>query len=271
MAIVAVFDLEADAMDIVGAFLNANVNGNVYRYMPQGLEEEGKVHKLKKAFYGFRQSPKLWYDTLASALHGLGVSPNTEEQCLWLHKAKPVLIFFHVDDLQIIGSQNAIDKVKFSWQSALKSETLGLSPGSLESESYEAVKKEKFGFVKTRISRSLRSPLILKLTRRAMLTLLFHHHSHLLVLKEMPALKLSKAISVELALSYMQRSQPGTMSRTTVITKQRTVTTSTTEAELLSLSAGAGGLWLLPVSYNKLGMSGTIVRMHLVSPATTGK
>jgi hypothetical protein len=38
MAIVAVFDLEADAMDVVGAFLNANVNGNVYCYMLQGFE-----------------------------------------------------------------------------------------------------------------------------------------------------------------------------------------------------------------------------------------
>jgi hypothetical protein len=94
MAIVAVFELEADAMDVVGAFLNANVNDNVYCYMPQGFEEEGKVLKLKKALYGLRQSPKLWYDTLASALHGLGFSPNTEEQCLWLHKDKPVLIFF---------------------------------------------------------------------------------------------------------------------------------------------------------------------------------
>jgi hypothetical protein len=82
MAIVAVFGLEAGAMDVVGAFLNANVNGNVYCYMPQGFEEEGKVLKLKKALYGLRQSPKLWYDTLASALHELGFSPNTEEQCL---------------------------------------------------------------------------------------------------------------------------------------------------------------------------------------------
>jgi hypothetical protein len=66
------------AIDVVGAFLNANANDNVYFYMPQGFEE-GKVLKLKKALYRLRQSPKLWYNTLASALHGLGFSPNTEE------------------------------------------------------------------------------------------------------------------------------------------------------------------------------------------------
>jgi hypothetical protein len=108
MAIVAVIDLETDAMDVVGAFLNANVNANVYCYTPQGFEEEGKTLKLKKAVYGLRQSPKLWYDTLASALREIGFSPNTEEQCLWLHKDNSILIyFFHVDNLQIIGSRNA--------------------------------------------------------------------------------------------------------------------------------------------------------------------
>jgi hypothetical protein len=68
MAIVAVFDLEADAIVVVGAFLNANVNDNVYCSMPQGFEEEGKVLKFKKALYGLCQPPKLWYDTFANAL-----------------------------------------------------------------------------------------------------------------------------------------------------------------------------------------------------------
>jgi hypothetical protein len=114
MAIVAVLDLEADTMDVVRAFLNTNVNDNVYYPMRQCFEEEGKVLKLKKALYGLCQSPKLWYDTLASALHRIGVSPNTEEQCPSLTKDNPVLISFYVDDLQIIGSRNATDEKKYS-------------------------------------------------------------------------------------------------------------------------------------------------------------
>jgi hypothetical protein len=98
MVIIAVFDLEANAMDAIGAFLNANVNANMYCYIPQGFEEEGKVLKLKKALYGLRQSSKLWYDTLVSAPHGIGFSPNNGFGFTRITRFLFYFIF-HVDNL----------------------------------------------------------------------------------------------------------------------------------------------------------------------------
>ena len=49
-------------MDVVTAFLNANVVSNIYMEQPQGFEEKSKdggtlVCKLKKALYGIREAP----------------------------------------------------------------------------------------------------------------------------------------------------------------------------------------------------------------------
>ncbi|CAN0102501.1 unnamed protein product, partial [Heterosigma akashiwo] len=48
-------------------FLNSDIDGDVYVKQPPGFVDKDhphKVWKLKKALYGLRQSPRLWYNTL---------------------------------------------------------------------------------------------------------------------------------------------------------------------------------------------------------------
>jgi hypothetical protein len=56
MAIVAVFDLEADAMDVVGAFLNANVNDNICRKVLRGKVTFSSSRKHCTDFTNLRNS-----------------------------------------------------------------------------------------------------------------------------------------------------------------------------------------------------------------------
>ena len=55
MALVSHFDLELYQIDVKTAFLNGNLEEEVYMDQPKGFSSEGKEHmvcKLKKSIYG---------------------------------------------------------------------------------------------------------------------------------------------------------------------------------------------------------------------------
>ncbi len=76
-AIAAFYDLDIDQMNVKTAFLYGLVDQLIYVEMPKRTETDAKknmVCKLLKAFYGLKQSPRLWYERLSSFLlekHGL--------------------------------------------------------------------------------------------------------------------------------------------------------------------------------------------------------
>jgi hypothetical protein len=62
LALAVYHDYEIEQIDVVTAFLNANVVSNIYMEQPHGFEEKSKdggtlVCKLKKALYGIREAP----------------------------------------------------------------------------------------------------------------------------------------------------------------------------------------------------------------------
>ena len=59
MTIVAHYDLELHQMDVKTAFLNGDLEDNVYMVQPMGFSVEGKEHmvcKLKKSIYRLKVS-----------------------------------------------------------------------------------------------------------------------------------------------------------------------------------------------------------------------
>ncbi|KAJ9709896.1 hypothetical protein PVL29_001400 [Vitis rotundifolia] len=64
MAIVAHFDLELHQMDVKTAFLNGDLDEDMYMEQPIGFVEVGKedlVCKLNKSIYGLKQASRQWY------------------------------------------------------------------------------------------------------------------------------------------------------------------------------------------------------------------
>lgn len=85
MAIAAEFDMEIKQLDVVGAFLNAAITSEnpVTCELLDGYKKLGKCVRLKRALYGLRDSPLLWYNELSSTLKDKGLIASKEEPCLF--------------------------------------------------------------------------------------------------------------------------------------------------------------------------------------------
>jgi len=73
MTLVAHYDLELHQMDVKTAFLNGDLEEEVYMDQPEGFvttRKEKFVYKLKKSIYGLKQASRQWYlkfnDTILS-------------------------------------------------------------------------------------------------------------------------------------------------------------------------------------------------------------
>lgn len=96
-------------MDVKSAFLNGELQEEVYVSQPLGFVARGEEHKalrLDKALYGLRQAPRAWYAKLDSSLLSLGFSRSTAEHAVYArgNKKGRLLVGVYVDDLIITGS-----------------------------------------------------------------------------------------------------------------------------------------------------------------------
>lgn len=100
MAIAARFDLELLQFDAVNAFVNANLDEEVFMRMPPGHTRAGWILRLNKALYGLRRSPLLWQQELTQALKKLGFRQVPHEPCAYTRNG--IVIFFYVDDIVVM-------------------------------------------------------------------------------------------------------------------------------------------------------------------------
>jgi len=69
-------------MDVKSAFLNGNLEEEVYMEQPEGFSLTDKfdyVYKLKKALYGLKQASRAWYSRLDKYLHDNGFKKDTAD------------------------------------------------------------------------------------------------------------------------------------------------------------------------------------------------
>uniref|UniRef100_A0A251VAV7 Putative zinc finger, CCHC-type n=1 Tax=Helianthus annuus TaxID=4232 RepID=A0A251VAV7_HELAN len=98
-------------LDVKSAFLNGELQEEVYVSQPDGFVIAGKermVYKLHKALYGLRQAPRAWNQRLDKALKRVGFLKCPQEQAIYkLQGSKTSLIVgVYVDDLIVTGSDD---------------------------------------------------------------------------------------------------------------------------------------------------------------------
>ena len=132
LALVAAMDLECEQMDVATAFLNGDLQEEIYMEIPQGLktpENENYVCKLRKALYGLKQAPRQWYAKINKYLvETLGFKSSANDPCLYVrHKpANLTIIALYVDDLLIAGNDiKSISTVKRQLSKIFEMKDLG--------------------------------------------------------------------------------------------------------------------------------------------------
>jgi hypothetical protein len=72
-------------MDVKTAFLNGELEEEIYMDQPEGFVvkgQEGMVCKLVKSLYGLKQAPKQWHDKFDKTLTSVGFVTNEADKCV---------------------------------------------------------------------------------------------------------------------------------------------------------------------------------------------
>ncbi len=104
--------------DFPNAYMNADIEEDIFVRQPKGLERRDKreyVCKLRKALYGCPISGRLWNQTLTKALASLGFRQTTIDHCLFYIESSGVkdLLVLYVDDVLVTstGGEDCANKV----------------------------------------------------------------------------------------------------------------------------------------------------------------
>ncbi|KAH9762165.1 hypothetical protein KPL70_000710 [Citrus sinensis] len=113
LAIMALFDLELEQMDVKTAFLHGNLEEKILMSQPEGFEEQGHeeyVCLLKRSLYGLKQSPRQWYRRFDQFMVSNGYSRSKYDSCVYHgiinsggNSGGAVYLLLYVDDILIAG------------------------------------------------------------------------------------------------------------------------------------------------------------------------
>ena len=108
LAIAAFHDYEIWQMDVKTAFLNGNLEEDVYMTQPPGFaspEGPEMVCKLQRSIYGLKQASRSWNLRFNKAIKEFGFVRSEEEPCVYkkVSGRNVAFIVLYVDDILIIG------------------------------------------------------------------------------------------------------------------------------------------------------------------------
>jgi len=135
VCIAAIEGWELDNMDVETAFLQSEVEEEIYVRQPIGFEEYGPdgeplVCRLNKSLYGLRQAPRNWNKALSQYLvDDYGLKTSDADPCLYVGdvtKEGYIVVLVYVDDIIVAGSDRAeVDRFKAAISKRSRSRTSG--------------------------------------------------------------------------------------------------------------------------------------------------
>jgi hypothetical protein len=106
---------EVHHLDVKSAFLNGDLQEEVFVEQPGGFIKPGKEHqvlRLRKALYGLHQAPRAWNAKLDKTLQSLGFTRCPTEPAIYTRRScgSQLIVGVYVDDLVVTGT--SLDDIK---------------------------------------------------------------------------------------------------------------------------------------------------------------
>ena len=108
-------------MDVITAYLYSSLDNDIYMKIPKGLQLPDRYDsnprelysiKLQRSLYGLKQARRMWYDRLTEYLLKQGYNNDPNCPCAFIkrYQSQFVIIAIYVDDLNIIGTPEELQK-----------------------------------------------------------------------------------------------------------------------------------------------------------------
>jgi len=131
-------NLQMRLMDVITAYLHGSLDNNIYMKVPEGLKmpealkskpREMYSIKLKRSLYGLKQSDRMWYNRLSEYLLKEGYKSDVISPCVFIKRSNSdfTIIAVYVDDLNIIGSPEEIEKTAKLLKKEFEMKDLGIT------------------------------------------------------------------------------------------------------------------------------------------------
>ena len=113
LAVANIYNLEIHQMDVTTAFLNGDLNHEIFMVQPQGFIDRrnpSMVCKLKKSIYGLKQAARCWNNTLTQYLTSEGYSKSNADDCVYIKSLGNdfIILALYVDDVIPISNDVSI-------------------------------------------------------------------------------------------------------------------------------------------------------------------
>lgn len=117
-------------MDVFNAFLQEDLEDEIYMDLPQGFQSQGEyqVCRLSKSLYGLKQAPRQWNAKLSKALTDCAFRQSQYDHSLYIRKtdSRVIIILVYVDDILLTGDKlEMIEDTKTALHKAFKIKDLG--------------------------------------------------------------------------------------------------------------------------------------------------
>jgi len=113
-ALMIILGWTSQQMDVKTAFLNAEIEEELYVRPPPPYQlPPGKVWRILRALYGFKQSARMWYGKLKAEFIKMGFRVSNYDECVFIHQKDKLIVAVHVDDIRLFSdSLTTIDTFK---------------------------------------------------------------------------------------------------------------------------------------------------------------
>jgi transposase InsO family protein len=120
LSIVASLDLELYQMDVKTAFLNGDLDEDIYMQQPIGYVDKKypkKVCKLLRSIYGLKQSSRQWYMRFHLAITTFGFTMSEEDHCVYVKRSGRsfLILSLYVDDILLAGNDMQLLMMSKDW------------------------------------------------------------------------------------------------------------------------------------------------------------